>query len=321
MDESGLKRMTNTGMRRAVVTGPTGVLGTAVVRYLSEHGYYVYAVVRPGSKRRNLVPVNENIEIVECDMRDLSRLHTLIREKCYVFYHFGWSSTQDPKNRFNMYIQTDNIRYAIDAAAEAKQLGCEVFIGSGSQAEYGNTGGILTPDTPVHPESGYGMAKLCAGQMTRLMCRQNQIRHIWVRILSLYGKNESKVTLIYSAIQALLGGERLSMTKGDQIWDYLYADDAAEAFARMADRGRDGAVYVLGSGKTKTLREYVEIIRDDIDPAAEIGFGEKPYYRDQVMHLEADISDLERDLGWKPETRFEEGIREEISYYRERTGQ
>ena len=115
--------------------------------------------------------------------------------------------------------------------------------------------------------------------------------------------------MISSVIHALLAGEKPTLTAGEQIWDYLYSADAADAFYQMAERGKDGAVYVLGSGRTKQLREFVEIIRDIIDPNLPLGIGERAYYPDQAMHLEADVASLEADTGWTPKTTFSEGIR------------
>ena len=85
----------------------------------------------------------------------------------------------------------------------------------------------------------------------------------------------------------------------------------------MAEKGRDGAVYCFGSGKTRLLREYIEALRDAINPTLPIGFGEREYYPNQVMHLEADITTLQRDTGFYPEYTFEHGIRETIEWYRE----
>ena len=204
----------------------------------------------------------------------------------------------------------------MEAVQAAVDLDCSVFIGAGSQAEYGINSGIMKPDTYPKPVSGYGMAKLCAGQMTRYMCKINGIRHIWPRILSVYGVGDDKPTLISTAIKSMLNGERLSMTKGEQLWDYLYSDDLADAFLAMADKGKDGAIYVLGSGKVRQLRDYVSIIRDYINPSIEIGFGEKPYLIDQVMHLEADITTLTQDTQWTPKVDFETGIYGLIEYYK-----
>ena len=82
----------------------------------------------------------------------------------------------------------DNVKQCLDAVFASKSLGCKVFVGAGSQAEYGNKGGVMRPDTFPEPISGYGMAKLCAGQMTRYLCKQAGIKHVWPRILSVYGK-------------------------------------------------------------------------------------------------------------------------------------
>lgn len=296
-------------MKRAIVTGPTGVIGTALVKKLIAENVETYAVIRSTSKRINTIPDDKLVHIVKCDIDSFGNLKGLIKEPCDAFFHLAWTGTDDPLNRFDMQLQTKNIKYSLDAVQAAVDLECKVFIGAGSQAEYGTKSGIMRPDTFPEPVSGYGMAKLCAGQMTRYLCKQAGIRHIWPRILSIYGPGDGKQTLINSAIRCMLSGEKLSMTAGEQLWDYLYSEDAANALYAMAEKGKDGAVYVLGSGKVMPLRKYVEIIRDLINPNLEIGFGERAYFKDQVMHLEADTYSLTNDTGWEPKTDFSVGIK------------
>lgn len=303
-------------MKKAVVTGATGVIGSALVERLVQAGVEVYVMLRPESKRSNNIPKHDLVHLIACELHDIKSLSEKIDVPCDAFFHLAWLGTDNPKNRFNMYIQNDNVRCALDAVEAAKRLRCNVFVGSGSQAEYGTGGGIMRPDTYPRPVSGYGMAKLCAGQMTRQVCHDYGIRHIWPRILSVYGANDGKQTLISSAISRMMAGEKVSMTAGEQMWDYLYSADAADALYRMALYGKDGSVYVVGSGKTKRLKEYVEVIRDEINPELSIGFGEVPYMKDQVMHLEADISTLVSDTGWKPQTIFVDGIRAMLAKYR-----
>lgn len=298
-------------LKSAVITGPTGVLGTALVRKLIEVGVETYVVCHPGSNRAEKIKLHPLLHKVDCDMSEYEALPSKIGRHCDAFFHFAWLGTSNPLNRMNMHLQTDNIKYTLDAVDAAHALSCNVFIGAGSQAEYGRVEeGVLRPDTQTNPFGGYGMAKLCAGQMTRVMCREYGIRHIWPRVVSVYGPGDGKGTLISCVISELKAGRKPILTAGEQIWDYLYSADAADAFYQMAERGKDGAVYVLGSGRTKQLKEYIEIIRDAIDPALPLGLGEKSYYPDQAMHLEADVSSLERDTGWKPRTSFQDGIRE-----------
>ena len=89
-----------------------------------------------------------------------------------------------------------------------------------------------------------------------------------------------------------------------------------EALARMAAWGKNGHIYPVGSGRTRPLREYFEIARDEIDPALPLGIGELPYPMGQVMHLQADLGPLKEDTGFEPRFSFEEGIRETVRAFR-----
>ena len=198
----------------------------------------------------------------------------------------------------------------------AALLGCKKFIGAGSQAEYGRYEGKLNADVPAFPENGYGIAKLCAGQMSRIRCRQLGIQHIWTRVLSVYGPYDGENTMVISMIRRMLQGERPICTKGEQIWDYIYSRDAAKAFYLLGESGQDGKVYCIGSGQGIPLKEYISTIRKQIDESLEIGFGEVPYSDKQVMYLCADIRELQKDTGFGPEYSFEEGIRETIEWCR-----
>jgi nucleoside-diphosphate-sugar epimerase len=308
-------------LRSAIVTGPTGVIGTALVEKLISENIHVYAVCRPDSKRLNVLIPDPLLTIVQCDLNDLKKLPELIAKNqksktphVDMFFHLGWLGTASRENRFDMYLQTENIRQSLDAVEAAHALECSVFVGSGSQAEYGKVpDGVLRQSTFTAPESGYGMAKLCAGQMTRMNCRKYGIRHVWPRVLSVYGKHDGQQTLISTVISKFQAREKLSMTAGEQQWDYLYSGDAAAALYAMALYGKDGSVYAVGSGRTETLRHFVEIIRNIVDPSALIGFGEVPYLKDQVMRMQADITELTADTGWKPTTSFEDGIRKMIA--------
>lgn len=299
--------------KTAVITGATGMLGLALIRTLTKEGWRIYAVSRKGSKRLENIPVADNIKVKECDLSDISQLPQLVGEPCGAFFHLGWDGTYG-NARNDMVLQTDNIRAAVSAVKAAKELSCEVFLGAGSQAEYGRKSEMVSPDTPAFPETGYGIAKLCAGQMTRVMCSELSIRHIWCRIFSVYGPYDGEQTMVMSGIRKLLAGERSSYTKGEQQWDYLYCDDAAEAMLLAAEKGIDGSVYCIGSGNTRPLSEYILAIRDEVAPFAEVGLGDIPYAEKQVMYLCADISSLTEDTGFSPRYSFEKGIRLTIEW-------
>lgn len=305
-------------IRSAFVTGATGAVGSALVRELAENGIRVAVLCRPDSKRAANLPRHPLVSVCKGDVTRLGDVHA--EETFDAFFHLAWMGTTGAA-RNDMHLQNENVRCALDAADLAARLGCRVFVGAGSQAEYGRVEGKLTAGTPAFPENGYGIAKLCAGQMTRIACAQHGIAHVWARILSVYGPCDGPNSLVMSVIGALLRGERPRCTKGEQMWDYLYAADAARALLAMARSGADGAVYPLGGGAARPLKEYILAIRDAVDPALGADLGALAYPDKQVMYLCADLEQLTRDTGFAPQVPFERGIRETVAWVKGRMQQ
>lgn len=302
---------------RIVVTGPTGAVGIALIKECIQHNIEVLAICHRQSRRIERIPISANVKILELDLEEYADFIPTEEYQGYdVFYHFAWNGTIG-NERNDMTLQHKNIGYALDAVSLAAKMGCNTFIGAGSQAEYGRVEGLLSAKVPTFPENGYGIAKLCAGQMTRILCGQIGIRHIWTRILSVYGPYDGELTMITSSIRKLLKGEIPAFTKGEQQWDYLYSADAASAMRLLGEKGKDGKIYCIGSGTTRKLADYIRIMRDTVNPDQEIALGVVPYNAKQVMYLCADITELQQDTGFEPKVDFETGIRETVRWVRE----
>lgn len=294
-------------MKKAIITGATGAVGTALVKELISHNVEVLVFCREGSKRNEQIPEHKLVTKRYCSLSELATVQNDTGKDYDCFYHFAWEGTTGTA-RNDMYLQNQNVKYALDAVATAKRFGCHTFISAGSQAEYGRVEGMLKPNTPTFPEMGYGIGKLCAGQMTREYAHQLGMKHIWTRILSVYGPHDGAQSMVMSTINKLKNGKVPQFTKGEQMWDYLYSGDAAEAFRLLGERGIDGKIYVLGSGTARPLAEYIKDIRNIVKPNAEIDLGAIPYSERQVMHLQADVDELHNDTGWTAHTTFIEGI-------------
>lgn len=292
-------------MKRIILTGATGMIGSAIVHEALKQNYDITCLVRKSSSRIKNIQQNENVHFVDCDISDYKTLE--LGGNFDIFIHLAWSKTS-VGGRDDVDFQLKNIEYTLDAVRLASCCGCKVFIGAGSQAEYGVQTVPLTPDLPVNPESGYGIAKYTAGKLSGLLCKQLGLRFNWLRILSVYGPNDGENTLISYVIHELKAGRSPELTKCEQIWDYLHCDDVARAFLAVAQRGLDGKTYPLGSGKGRKLSEYIETIRDSINPDIPLEFGKKDYYSHQPMYLVADVSELKKDTGWKPNMIFRDKI-------------
>lgn len=309
------------GRDKVLVTGGTGVTGVALVRHLLNSGKEVTAVIRPNSGRRRYLPKDSNLHIAEYDLADYDGIGTEELGTGYsVFYHLAWDGSAGKEkvdNRNNMRLQSKNIEYDISAAELCQRLRCPVFVATGTQAEYGRCEELINERTETRPENGYGCAKLCAGEMTRILCKKHGIRHVWARLFSVYGPYDGTQSLIYTSMLKLMSGKRPQYTAGEQIWDYLYSFDAAKALALLGEKGRDGETYCVANGRADTLRSYILKLHEVVNPQISPVFGEIPYAPNQVMSLRADTAKLRQDTGFEPDYAFEDGIKEIFAWSRE----
>ncbi len=296
-------------LERAIITGATGAVGTALTELLISRGVEVLIISRTGSARNGRIPCSPLVQTVFCDLDRLSELENQTRKSWDCLFHFAWAGASG-EGRNDMYLQNANVKAALDAVGTAARFGCRRFIGAGSQAEYGRHEEKLTTNTPTFPETGYGFAKLCAGQMTRAYAHQLGMEHVWLRLLSIFGPHDGKNSMIAQTMRQFQNGLSPDFTAGEQIWDYVYSKDAAKAFFCAAQDGIDGKTYVLGSGEERPLGDYLRTMRDLVAPSLELKLGARPYAENQVMYLAADSGELTADTGYRPDYSFEDGIRE-----------
>ena len=197
-------------------------------------------------------------------------------------------------------------------------MGAEKFIGAGSQAEYGPKNlDVIGPDTETNPVTPYGAAKLAAGLLGRMLARELGIAFIWPRIFSTYGIYDKPTSMISMSIRKMLDGEKTSFSPAEHRWDYLFSEDAGRAFYLMGEKGKDGAVYCIGSGESRKLRSFIEEMAEACGVPV-TGIGDIPYPKDgKVRNLCADITNLTADTGFVPRVSFEEGIRRTVAWMRE----
>ena len=288
------------------------MLGVATIEECLKHDIKVVAIAHRNSKNLNRLPKSEHLTLIERNLDELAEYIPEIND-ADVFYHFGWAATSH-EGRTNVDIQELNIRYTLEAVRLAERFGCKKFIFAGSQAEYGLSDKPLNRETPIKPFTAYGVSKYAAGKLSEMLCNSLDLKFVWARILSIYGINDGSNTLISYVIDCYRNNIQPILTPCGQIWDYLNADDAGRAFRLLGEKDTKG-IYCLGSGEGKPLSSYVEIIHQIMKPSVPLTFGGKPYAEKQVMYLQADISDLQRDTGFKSKISFEEGISQIINNF------
>lgn len=302
-------------MKKIVVTGATSMIGVALIKEAIKNGVNVLAIVRKNSTRIKRIPQSAYVKILECDIEELSEISSF-EERYDIFYHFAWNYT-DKAGRNNPKLQARNIVSTIDAVELANRLGCRRFVGAGSQAEYGRVQGIISPDTPTNPENSYGIAKLSACNLSRIMCEKYGIEFVWGRIFSVYGCYDKEQTMINYAIDQFIKGEVAEFSAATQMWNYLNEQDAGKIFFLLGTRDSASGIYCIASKESRPLREYIEEMASIFGNVMQCKFAQNDS-NDRLVELCADVSKLERDIGFEIEVPFDKGIRKVIEYRKNR---
>lgn len=301
-------------MSRIFLTGATGFVGARVAHELLLRGHELALLLRPGSNHSRIAQLIGQVTVVEGDMSSVADCHDALRAfGPELVIHAAWAGVQ-PGEREGLR-QFDNLGASLALWDLAASLGVHMFVGLGSQAEYGVHPGRIREADPARPDSHYGQAKLATYLCLADRARHDSMRLAWLRLFSAYGPGDDPRWLLPSVIRALLQGDKPSLTGCGQTWDYLFVDDVATAVAATAESGLEG-VFNLGSGIPVALKDVVEQVRDLIDPALPLGIGDLPYRKGQPMVVLADIAALERACGWRPAVPLAEGLQRTIHWWK-----
>lgn len=296
------------------MTGATSMLGIALINECIKEKIEVLAIVRKQSHHIERLPESNFVKICECNLDGLSSI--MKTSKPYdVFYHMAWDYTLK-EQRDNPVLQEENIRHTLDAVHLAQRLGCKKFVGAGSQAEYGKVDGVIRPDTPVNPLTSYGIAKYTAGMMSKKLCEQYGMIHIWGRIFSVYGRYDRKETMINYAIARFIKGKTARFSSATQMWDYLYEEDAGKIFYLIGKLVEEERVYCIANGESRPLKEFIMELKELCDADVRCEFSER-VNNEGVIGLQADIEALVQDIGYRPKVRFKKGMEDIIQYWKE----
>ena len=292
---------------RFVVTGSTGFLGRNFVQTALASGHDIAVLLRPESNY-DCLPANPQLSRFHCpDPLDFeSPSNALLDWQPDCMFHFGWRgvASSDRNTAFQI---TENLPHAIRSVQLAHRLGARQWISVGSQAEYGLHDRRMDEGTPCSPTTIYGKSKLATGMATQALAETLGMASTWIRVFSVYGPGDDPNHLLPLVTRQLLSGEQPALTRCEQLWDFLHVDDATKAFVALAEHEASG-VFNLASGRAQPLRDTVEAIRSRIGPCPEVDYGAIPYSENQVMHLEGDISQIQRSTNWSPSVDLEEGL-------------
>lgn len=301
-------------MKTAIVTGGNGFVGSAVIRELLAHGYYVYALDRPGANGN--LPKSDACLFIPCELAEMrSLVNQISRGDVEIMYHFAWAGSAGP-DRTDTAMQLQNVQWTVDSLRVAQKLGCKRFVCAGSITEHETIAAAYAQGSKPGLGYIYGAGKLAAHAMCMSVAADIGIDLLWPEITNAYGAGEKSPRLINTTIQKCIRGEAPRFTAGTQNYDFVYIDDVARAFRLVGEKGKPFHRYLIGSGAARPLKEFLLEMKAAVAPELPFLFGNIPFTGISLPLSAFDCSDTERDTGFTAEIPFQEGCKRTFDWWK-----
>ncbi len=300
-------------MKKALVTGANGFIGSLLVEELLKKGIEVIAVGHNGHNNR----VSSLARFVSLDMHDFREFADKIPDRDIdVVFHMAWAGSSG-EARGDYALQLDNVKCTCDMLKISAEMGIKRFVGAGTLAQMDCMAYIGENGSSPNTVSCYGSAKIAAQYMSKAIANSLGVEHIWCFISNIYGIGDTTNNFINFACKKMLNGEHASFTAGEQIYDFVYITDAIRGLYLCAKNGKPNNSYYIGSGKPRKLKEFIKTIRDNIDTKIPLYLGEIPFNGVSLPIEKFSCEQIKNDTGYLSETDFEDGIRITIKWLRE----
>ena len=189
----------------------------------------------------------------------------------------------------------------------AYNMGCKLFVESGSQAEYGTVLTRIDEETECKPFSEYGKAKLETMEQGFAFAELTGIKYIHLRIFSLFGETDHPWTMVMSSLSKMKHNETIDLSTCDQNWNYLHVEDAAEQILRLCVYALNKAdfefeVFNIASQDTRSLRLFVNQMKSLTNSKSQLNFGViKPA---NIVSLGPDVIKTKNAIGFISKHHF-----------------
>ena len=314
------------GQLKLLVTGAAGFIGSNFVRMIAKGGLQGVTSVTVLDKltyagvRSNLDSVADlsRYEFIQGDICDPKVIFALLGDVDAVVNFAAESHVDRSIHGASDFVQTNivGVQVVLDAI---KASGRKIrFLQVSTDEVYGSIeSGSWTEDWPLQPNSPYSASKASGELLARSYNRTHGMDVVITRCSNNYGTHHFPEKLIPLFITNLIEGKKVPVYgTGENVRDWLHVDDHCRGIFSVLMNGRSGEVYNIGGGRELTNNEITSLILEAM------GADESSieYVEDRKGHdlrYSVDWTKINRELGYEPQVKFEDGLRETIQWYRD----
>ncbi len=299
-----------------LVLGASGFIGANLFRVLLRHRPDVFGTSSTASAWRlegvpaeNIVPGDLLIEQSVTSLLDKVRPRTVFNCLAFGAYSFQTDSSL---------IYRTNVDLTARLVEELQRRGVHRYVHAGSSSEYGDDASGPSEDAALHPNSHYSVSKGAAAGLLYFAGKKQGFPGVNLRLYSIYGPYEDSSRLVPVAVLNGLAGRPSQFVDPEISRDYVYVDDACEAFVDAAlnlPEARYGESYNVGSGVETTIGKFAQVCQDMFAMAGAPEFTMAARGWD-VAHWYANSTKAQADLGWRTRTPLREGMVRMVEWMR-----
>lgn len=300
-------------MKKAIITGADGFVGSYTVAEFLRNGVEVIAVDLAETPHR--LSATPGLEYVQMNVfEDPSKMIERFKDSGVdTFVHFAWAGSAGPQ-RTDYNLQLENAAKTVECLKAAKEIGCERFVCAGSIMEYEVEAAVHANGNRPGMGYIYGMGKHIAHCLCKSVAANIGIDLLWPMITNAYGVGEFSPRFVNTTLRKIIAHQPLEFTAGTQNYDFVYVSDVARAFYLVAEKGIPFSEYMIGSGHAAPLREFIIRMIKACDPDATPIFGNVPFTGVNMPLSAFSIADIEKDCGFKPSISFEDGTKKTMEW-------
>lgn len=243
---------------KILLTGASGFVGRQVARRLVEAGHRPVLVLRPGRLAATGLAAAQ-VDVVETPdlFGEPAAWWDAALEGVETIIHAAWYV--EPGKYLDSLENLRCVEGSLRLADAAQRAGVTHFIGVGTCFEYRLPNAHITADAPVGPVTLYAAAKLALLRMLEKRFEATGMLLSWSRLFYLYGEGEHPARLFPMLHRKLAAGEKVQLSSGDKLRDFLDVGEAGEMIAGLVETRQAGVVNIC-SGRAATIREIAEEI-------------------------------------------------------------
>lgn len=294
-------------MKTLMITGAGGFFGSAVVKQLSQSAKYTIIAVTSG---RRAIEFPANVQADSANL--LTESEALVeRNKPDILLHLAWGR-QDGEAR-NSATNIEWLEASLKLLRAFIENGGKRFVFAGTSSEYEDDSGLRQEDAGKVKMSMYGETKRAFADVAKNYCQRVGVEFVDARLFTLYGENDKhEFGAIPMCIKTLLRNEFFVCKAPNAIRDYVYVEDAAGAIESIIDSNYTGSINI-SAGQPRSMREVFTYIAENLDRSDLLLFENEDK---SELVLIGDNRLLKETIGFTEFTRFEEGIKKTVMWWK-----